>query len=103
MKDWKQAHADEADKAVAHEIVQGVIDEQMGNLGSGSALIRYGLTKVAVYAAQVARAQALGFDPSLLRLSAEEADAAMLALARASVASGKPTWLIDGKGMTRLD
>ncbi len=41
---------------------------------TGQALPEYGIAKVANYAAQVARAQALGFDPDLLRLSDEEAD-----------------------------
>lgn len=103
-RDWKQAHADEAEKALATPLVQGVIQEQLANLGrEDDSLARYGLMKVATYAAQVARAQALGFDPELLRLNADEADAAMLAKARMAVAAGKPVWLIDDEGVTRLD
>ncbi len=103
-RDWKQVHADKADEAVAHALVQGVIQEQLENLGrEDSALSRYGLAKIATYAAQVARAQALGFDPELLRLSPDEADAEGLARARLAVELGKPTWLIDEKGLSRLD
>lgn len=101
--DWKTAHANESCKALDHDLVSGVIDEQMGNIGSDSALVRYGLTKIAMYAAQVARAQALGFNPDLLRLSSEEANEEQLKLARAAVAAGKPVLRIDEGGVTRLD
>jgi hypothetical protein len=86
-----------------HSLVESVIEEQMGNLGTDSALVRYGLAKIATYAAQVARAQALGFDPDLLRLSPEEANDEQLRLARAAVAAGKPVWSLDGEDVTRLD
>lgn len=55
----------------------------------------YGMRKVAMYAAQVARAQALGFDPALLSMTDEEATEAQLALARAAVEAGKPVWVIE--------
>lgn len=98
MADWKEAHANHAREALDHELVQEVMDELAGNLGEvGNSLVEYGIEKVALYAAQVARAQALGFDPDLLRLSSEEADEESLRLARAAVEAGKPVFLIDPK------
>lgn len=93
MTDWKQQHANDAEKALDHDLVKDVIAEQMRNLGTDSKLVEYGLHKIAMYTASVARAQALGFDPDLLRMSAEEANAAQLELAKAAVASGKPVWV----------
>jgi hypothetical protein len=95
MSDWKQQHANDAEKALDYDLVKDVIAEQMGNLGTDDKLVRYGLTKIAMYSASVARAQALGFDPDLLRLSAEEANDEQLKLAIAAVKSGKPVWVID--------
>lgn len=95
MSDWKQCHANESEKAVDHEMVAYVRGELAENLGvTGQALPEYGIRKVALYAAQVARAQALGFDPELLRLSDEEADEHALRLAQIAVEAGKPVWLI---------
>jgi ketopantoate reductase len=102
--DWKKAHAQACEPAIRHELVEIVIAELLDNLGlKGQALPEYGIRKVATYAAQVARAQALSFDPDLLRLSDEEADAAILAVARQAVAAGKPTWAIRGDDAQRLD
>lgn len=104
MADWKQAHADACTAAVDHPLVKEIRDELAENLGvRGQALPEYGIAKVASYAAQVARAQALGFDPDLLRLSDDEAEAAVLALARQAVATGKPTWVMRGDDIQRLD
>ncbi len=104
MYDWKQVHANEAEKALDTQLMQDVIREQLENLGrEDDPLAKYGLTKIAMYAASVARAQALGFDPDLLRLSADEAHTDQLRLARTAVAAGKPVWLLDEKGATRLD
>lgn len=102
--DWKTVHADAAYQALEHDLVRGVMEEFADNMGFRlDGLPRYGLMKVAHYAAQVARAQALGFDPDLLRLTDGEADVEMLAKARAAVAAGKPVFRIDESGMTRLD
>jgi hypothetical protein len=102
--DWKTAHADAATQALEHELVRSVMEEFADNMGFKlEGLPRYGLMKVAHYAAQVACAQALGFDPDLLRLSDEEAEAVMLTMARAAVAAGKPVLRIDESGATRLD
>lgn len=96
MSDWKQIHANEAEKALTHDLVRDVITEQLGNLGkSDDALVRYGLSKIAMYAASVARAQAFGFDPDLLRLSTEEADEEALRMARLATEAGKPVWLLQ--------
>lgn len=102
--DWKTVHANESCKALEHDLVTGVMEEYADNMGFKlEGLAKYGLTKVAMYAAQVARAQALGFDPDLLRMSDEEADQVMLARARMMVAAGKPVFRIDDDGVTRLD
>jgi hypothetical protein len=103
MSDWKQQHANEAEKALDHALVKNVIEEQMQNLGTDNALVRYGLTKIAMYAASVARAQALGIDPDELRHTPEEARASLQARARAAVGAGVPTLLVDERGVTRLD
>jgi hypothetical protein len=96
VSDWRQHHADEAEHALAHPLVSEAIAELHGNLGStGHALADYGIHKVAAVAAQVARAQALGFSPDLLRLSSEEADEEVLDLARRAAESGKPVWFIS--------
>lgn len=64
----KNDHANKSDKALKHPLVIDVIDELIDNLGKkGDPLVKYGITKVAMYAAQVARAQALGIDPDDLR------------------------------------
>lgn len=100
---WKDVHANAANKALEHELVRYVMDEFADNMGFElTGLPRYGLMKVASYAAQVARAQALGFDPNLLRLSDDEAEAAGLELARQAVAKGIPTWVIRGDDVQEL-
>lgn len=102
--DWKQDHADAAETALEHGLVQRVIEEFADNMGFNlEGLPKYGMFKVASTVAQVARAQALGFDPDLLRLSDEEADVRMLKVARMAVAAGKPALRVDGSSVTRLD
>lgn len=101
-RDWKQvtgAARESRARETTRLPVTGITPWTASAFSASSAW----LTKIATYAAQVARAQALGFDPELLRLSADEADTAMLAQARMAVASGKPVWLIDSEGVTRLD
>lgn len=95
MGDWKKHHANESEKALKHPLVKDVMEELAGNLGiRGQALPEYGIAKVAAYAASVARAQALGFDPDLLRLSPEEANSELLALAERAARSGVPVWAL---------
>lgn len=73
MPDWRDDHADEASKSIEHELVEDVIEEFMDNIGlKDKGLPAYGIRKVALYAAQVARADALGFDPNLLRSTEDE-------------------------------
>lgn len=96
MSDWKQHHADEAEKAVIHDLVAGVIDEQMDNLNRSDPLARYGLMKIAHYAATVARAQALGFDPELLKVTASEAESEQLRVAAEATLRGIPVYMLDG-------
>lgn len=87
----KDAFADEAFKAIEHPLVDGVVEELLFNLGcKNEGLPRYGARKVAHYAAIVARAQALGIDPDVLRATDEEADEFMMELAQSFLASGKP-------------
>lgn len=94
--DWKQAHADAAEKALDVDLVQNVLTEFAGNMGfKREGLPEYGLAKIVSYVAQVARAQALGFDPELLRMTDGEADQQGLEMARLAVEAGKPVWAIS--------
>lgn len=96
--DWKQLHANAADETLRHPLVVGVMAELRGNLGvSDDGLPAYGIAKVAHYAAQVARAQALGFDPELLRMTPDEANSAQMELAAAAVFAGVPVTLVDAQ------
>jgi len=91
----KDAFADEAYKALDHPLVERVIDELCGNLRvSNRGLPRYGIRKVAHYAAIVARAHALGIDPDTLRATDDEADEAAARLVRAAIESGKPVFVV---------
>lgn len=102
--DWKKIHADEAEKVWRHKLVQDVLDEFAGNMGfKREGLPEYGLMKIVNYVAQCARADALGFDPELLRHTPEEAEAAILDRARRMVLAGKPVLRVDETGTTRLD
>ena len=92
----KQRFADDAERAVLHELTQESIDELLRNLGADrESLPYYGILKVCNVAAQIARAHALGIDPETLRMTDEEATAAMVALARSFAASGKPVIVIE--------
>lgn len=96
MSDWKDAHATAASTSIEHPLVEGVIEEFMDNIGlADSGLPAYGIRKVALYAAQVARAHALGFDPELLRATPEEATSRQLDLAARAVLEGIPVHMIE--------
>ncbi len=103
MSDWKQEITDNATKAVEHDLVQSVCRELADNLGVPfDGLPRYGIEKVAIYAASVAVTQTLGIDPDLLRLTPEEANSALLQQAAEAVAAGIPTFMVDPtEGSTR--
>lgn len=103
--DWKNELANEASKALEHELVREVMQEFADNMGFKlEGLPRYGLMKVASYTAQVARAQAVGIDPDELRYSDAEANAATQKQARLFVAAGKPVISVEPDGTTtRLD
>ncbi len=100
MTNWKQHHADEAEKGFEQPLVKSVVEEFVGNVlrnynvDLGKGLGAYGLHKCMAVAMQIARAEALGFDPELLRLNDAEVDEAQLKLARMAVESGKPIWAI---------
>lgn len=95
--DWKEHHANEAGKALDNEMVQHVLTEFAGNMGFKRAgLPEYGMTKIVLTVAAIARAEALGFDPELLRLTPGEADEELLKKARIAAESGKPVWVIGG-------
>lgn len=102
MSDWKRHHANEAEKAHKQPLVEEVVEEFIENMSRnyhidlGSGLPSYGLHKCMAAAMIVARAEALGFDPELLRLSSdEEGDQQQLELAKIAAESGKPVWVID--------
>lgn len=102
--DWKRHHANESEKVLEVEVVARVMQEFADNMGFDlNGLPGYGLCKIVSYAAQVARAQALGFDPALLLMDEGEANEQLLAVARAAVAAGKPTWTIRGDDVQRID
>lgn len=93
----KERFADEAHKAVDHETVQAVMEEFADNMGFKlDGLPAYGLTKVAHYAAIVARAQALGISPDELRYTPAESRSAILEQAANMVYRGIPTRIIEG-------
>lgn len=97
--DWKNEHANQASASIKHELVEGVIGEFMENIGlADKGLPAYGIRKVAHYAAMVARADALGFDPDLLRMTNEEAMSHQLDLATRAVVSGVPVHMLDLDG-----
>lgn len=94
--DWKQTHANEASASIKHELVEGVIEEFMDNINvADEGLPAYGIRKVAHYAATVARAHALGFDPNLLRQSPAGATSHQLHLAAMAVTLGVPVHMIE--------
>lgn len=94
--DWKIAHANAASASIKHELVEGVIEEFMRNIGlADEGLPAYGIRKVALYAAQVARAHALGFDPNMLRMTRDEANSHQLDIAARAVFEGVPVHLLD--------
>lgn len=99
--DWKQAHAEASAAADEHPIVQQVIDNLVENLTNnfgpvaGNQLVRASIQKVAHVGAQVARAQCLGFDPDLLRLTPDEANSALMRQAAEMVFRGVPTQIVD--------
>ncbi len=102
--DEKQALANEAEKALSHDLVTNAREEALRNHGGKEGdLLWCSFAKVAMYTASVSRAQALGINPDELRLSSEESRASLQARARRSVELGKPTFLIDEAGVTRLD
>lgn len=94
--DWKEKHANEASTSIKHDLVEGVIEEFLDNVGiADKGLPAYGIRKVAYYAAMVARADALGFDPNLLRMTGQEAASHQLDLAARAVLAGVPVHLLD--------
>ncbi len=95
MTDWKQTIANLAAAVVDHDLVQDVCHEQAQNFHIPySGLHRYGLEKVASYAATVAIAQTFGIDPDLLRLTPDEANTELMKMAAEAVGQGVPTFIM---------
>lgn len=93
--DWREIHMGASGRALQHPLVRDVMDEYADNMGfDQKGLPWYGLSKVARYVAAVARAEALGFDPDLLRLSRDEANSAQMTLAAELVLRGVPTFIM---------
>lgn len=91
----KQAFADEAEKALDHELVQKVMLEFADNMGFAfEGLPKIGLLKIAMYVATVARAQALGIDPDELRHTPQEGFDAQMRIAEAFTRAGKPVTIV---------
>lgn len=93
--DWKQRHANDSETATEHELVMNAVANIAQNLGilKGS-LPWLALLKIANVAAQVARAEALGFDPDLLRLTEDEANDEATRRAAELVLAGVPVRVI---------
>lgn len=92
---WRDQLVHDADQALTHKLVVDVMAELRENLGvADSGLPAYGIMKVAHYAAVVARAQALGIDPELLRTTDAEARSHQLRLAAEAAFKGVPVYLI---------
>lgn len=71
----KDAFANEAEQALKHELVTEAVDELVFTLRRGDhreGLVRYGIRKIAMYVATIARAHALGIDPDVLRITDKE-------------------------------
>lgn len=94
--DWREKFVKDADRALTHQLVDDVMREFADNMGfdPDKGLPSYGLHKVAHYVAIVTRAQALGIDPDLLRLTPTEANSEMLRLAAEAALSGIPVTVI---------
>ena len=99
MSDWRDVHIAASDAALEHEMVVRVMAELRENLGvPDTGLPAYGIAKVAHYAAAVARAQALGFDPNLLKMTNDEATSEQLRLAAELVFRGVPVLTVEVDG-----
>ena len=94
-KEFRSQCAKASNDVLAHPLVVGVVDEQQDNLcANGDALVRYGLNKIAMYAAQVSRAMTLGVDPENLRITDEESNERMLRIANICAEAGKPAIIV---------
>lgn len=86
------------DVALQHDLVLGVIHEQMINLNVvGQPLPEYGLRKIAAYAAQVGAAIVLGEDPADLRCTPEEVREYQQRLVQLAREAGAAVTVSDGK------
>lgn len=95
-RSWKQHHADQSERVFDVQMMQDVMAEFAENMGfTLDGLPKYGLMKVAGYAAQIARAQTLGIDPELLRMTPAETTSHQLWLAATAAFKGVPTYLIE--------
>jgi hypothetical protein len=101
MNNWKQDFANDAEEALFHALVKEIRDEFVDNIKRNygidlsQGLPSVGLNKTMMAVALVARAQALGVDPDLLRLSSEEASAEIIAMARRLHEAGKPVLVVE--------
>ena len=94
--DWKQKHANDSEKSLEHKLVKDAIDEFLFNLKTDkNSFVYYGIMKVAMYVASIARAQALGFDPKLLRLTPDEGNERLLNFAAQLVLKDKDVTIIE--------
>lgn len=85
----RQEFANETEKAIFHPITERAIEELLFNLNKDqSSMEYYGIIKLCNTVGQVARAQALGIDPEILRMSDAEAQEAMLQMVNVFAANG---------------
>jgi hypothetical protein len=98
--DWKKQFANDAERAILHPLTQENIDELLFNLRSDrNGLPYYGILKLCNVVAQVARADAMGIDPELLRLSADEVNEWLGKMIEAFADAGKPVIVVDGSAV----
>lgn len=94
----KQALFAQAELSLDHILVEQIRDEYVQNMRGtadlSSGLPRYGLWKVMVYTAIVARAQALDIDPHALAMNEEEGRQHDRAMIQAATEAGVPVTAI---------
>jgi RecA/RadA recombinase len=104
MSNWKQDHANAAEHAFRHPLVETVIEEYLDNLWHNfavpkdDAFVRYGLKKCMGTMAQVARAEAINIDPDTLRLGATAISEHQLAIIEEAERSGVPVIVVVDEG-----
>src|SRR5690606_31814571 len=100
MNDWKQAHADEAERFAQHPLIEDVLSEFADNMNfQRKGLPEYGLWKIVGYVAQVVLARARGFEPDVLRMNNDEFMEVQRRRMNHLVDAGVPVIMTDGQNV----